>query len=108
MVLLVRTTPVGQVIRKTEGLSVFIVDLRAAGAELQVRPVDTMVNHETNELFFDGLEIPIENRIGEEGKGFSYIMSGMNAERILIGSESIGDAHYFVDRAAKYANERVV
>ena len=108
MVLLARTTPLDRVEKRTAGLSVFVVDLREAGEALRVVPVETMINHETNELFFDGLEIPAENRIGEEGKGFSYILGGMNAERILLGSESVGDAHYFIDRAARYAGEREV
>jgi alkylation response protein AidB-like acyl-CoA dehydrogenase len=108
MVLLARTTPLEQVQKRTHGLSVFVVDLRETGDTLHVRPVDTMINHETNELFLDGVEVPVENRIGEEGKGFSYILSGMNAERILLGSESVGDAYFFLDRATRYANERVV
>ncbi len=108
MILLARTTPADQVRRSSEGLSVFLVDLRAAGDALHVRPIETMINHETNELVFDGLEIPAANRIGEEGEGFSYILSGMNAERILLASESIGDALYFIDRASRYAGQRVV
>jgi len=108
MILLARTTPREQVQKRTDGLSVFLVDLRAAGDRLRVRPVETMVNHETNELFFDGLEVPVENLIGEEGKGFHYILSGMNAERILIASESVGDGRFFVERASEYARERVV
>ena len=108
MVLLARTTRREDVEKKTDGLSVFLVDLRTAGDKMKVRPLDTMINHETNEVVFEGLEIPVENRIGEEGKGFRYILSGMNAERILLASESIGDALYFVDRAAKYAGERIV
>ena len=108
MILLARTTPLDEVEKRTRGLSVFVVDLREAGKRLHVQPVDTMINHETSELFFDALEVPAENRIGEEGLGFSYILSGMNAERILLASESIGDALYFVDRSSRYANERVV
>jgi alkylation response protein AidB-like acyl-CoA dehydrogenase len=108
LMLLCRTTPLEQVRRRTEGLSVLLVDLRDAGDRLQVRPIRTMVNHETNELLFEGLEVPVENRIGEEGRGFRYILSGMNAERILIASESLGDGAYFVDRASRYASERVV
>lgn len=108
MILLARTTPLDKVEKRTDGLSVFLVDLRDAGDALQVRPVDTMINHETNELFLDGLDVPVENRIGEEGRGFRYILSGMNAERILLASESVGDALYFVDRASAYAGERVV
>ena len=108
MILLARTTPLDRVEKKSRGLSVFLVDLRDVGDQLEVRPIDTMINHETNELFFDGLEVPAENRIGEEGRGFSYILSGMNAERILLASESIGDALYFVDRTVRYTGERVV
>jgi acyl-CoA dehydrogenase len=106
--LLCRTTPFEQVTRKTDGLTVLLVDLRETGDRLAVRPIRTMVNHETNELVFDGLEVPVENRIGEEGRGFRYILSGMNAERVLIASESLGDGYYFVDRASRYASERVV
>jgi alkylation response protein AidB-like acyl-CoA dehydrogenase len=108
MILLARTTPPEQTRKRTEGLSVFLVDLRRADTALRVQPIDTMINHETNELVFEGLEIPVENRIGEAGKGFSYILSGMNAERILLASESIGDALFFIDRASRYACERVV
>jgi len=108
LMLLCRTTPLEQVRRRTDGLSVLLVDLREAGDRLQVNPIRTMVNHETNELVFDGLEVPVENRIGEEGRGFRYILSGMNAERILIASESLGDGSYFVERASRYATERVV
>lgn len=108
MVLLARTTPIDEIEKRTDGLSVFVVDLREAGDALRVVPVDTMVNHETNEVFFDELEVPAENLIGEEGKGFRYILGGMNAERILLASESVGDALYFVDKASAYAGERVV
>lgn len=108
LMLLARTTPLEQVKRKTDGLSVFLVDLRSVGESLRVNPIRTMVNHETNELLFEGVEVPEENRIGEEGKGFRCILSGMNAERILVASESLGDGFYFVDRATKYARERVV
>lgn len=109
MLLLARTTPIDRVNKKTEGLSVFLVDLRKVDEDaLTVRPIDTMMNHETNELFFDGLEIPAENLIGEEGKGFRYILDGMNAERILIAAECVGDGYWFVERACGYANERVV
>ena len=108
MVLLARTTRVEQVQKKTDGLSVFLVDIRAAGDRMRVVPIDAMINHETNEVFFDGLEIPADSLIGEEGKGFKYILSGMNAERILLGSESVGDALYFVDRTVQYTKERVV
>jgi len=109
MILLARTTPVGEVKRKSEGMSIFIVDLREAiGKGLTVQPIRNMVNHETNELFFDNLEIPAENLIGEEGKGFHYILDGLNAERTLIAAECIGDGYWFVERAAKYAGERIV
>jgi acyl-CoA dehydrogenase len=109
MLLLARTTPIEQVKRKSEGLSVFLIDLRNAEQRgLTVRPIRNMVNHETNEVFFDEFEIPAENLIGEEGRGFKYILDGMNAERILIAAECIGDGYWFVDRARKYATERVV
>ena len=108
MILLARTTPLDEVEKRTGGLSVFIVDLRAAGGALRTAPIDTMINHESCEVFFDGLEVPAANRIGEEGRGFRYIMSGMNAERILLASESIGDGMYFVDRASDYASARRV
>ena len=109
MLLLARTTPIDQVNKKSEGLSVFLVDLREVDdGALTVRPIDTMVNHETNELFFSDLEIPAENLIGEEGKGFRYILDGMNAERILIAAECVGDGYWFVERACGYAKERVV
>jgi acyl-CoA dehydrogenase len=109
MILLARTTPVPDVKRKSDGMSIFIVDLhRAIGHGMTVRPIANMVNHETNELFFDSLEIPADNLIGEEGKGFKYILDGLNAERTLIAAECIGDGYWFVDRAAKYANERIV
>jgi acyl-CoA dehydrogenase len=109
MLLLARTTPLEQVRKKTEGLSVFLVDLRDAEHKgLIVRPIRNMVNHETNELFFDNFPVPAENLIGEEGKGFKYILDGMNAERILIAAECIGDGFWFIDRARRYAAERVV
>jgi acyl-CoA dehydrogenase len=109
MILLARTTPLGEVKKKSEGLSIFLVDLHEAQASgMMVRPILNMVNHETNELFFDNLEIPAENLIGEEGKGFKYILDGLNAERTLIAAECIGDGYWFIDRAAKYASERVV
>src|SRR5437762_21743 len=109
MILLARTTPFAEVKRKSDGMSIFIVDLhQAIGHGLAVQPIANMVNHETNELFFDSLEIPVENLIGEEGKGFKYILDGLNAERTLIAAECIGDGYWFVDRAAKYANERIV
>ncbi|HEU0230099.1 MAG TPA: acyl-CoA dehydrogenase family protein [Burkholderiaceae bacterium] len=109
MVLLARTTPLEQVKRKSEGMSIFMVDLRKAiGNGLTVRPILNMVNHETNELFFEDLEIPEENLIGEEGRGFKYILDGLNAERTLIAAECIGDGYWFVDRARKYVSERIV
>ncbi|HEU0166940.1 MAG TPA: acyl-CoA dehydrogenase family protein, partial [Chloroflexota bacterium] len=108
ILLLARTTPRDQVARKTDGISVFLVDMRTAGDKLIVQPIETMINHETNELTFDGLEVPAENLVGEEGKGFRYILSGMNAERVLIASESLGDGYYFVERGSRYAGERVV
>src|SRR3984893_8919144 len=109
MILLARTTPIDQVAKKSEGMSIFLVDLhQAIGKGMTVRPIPNMVNHETNELFFDNLEIPAENLIGEEGKGFKYILDGLNAERTLIAAECIGDGYWFIDRATKYANERVV
>jgi acyl-CoA dehydrogenase len=109
MLLLARTTPLPQVKKKTAGLSIFLVDLRGSRQKgLTVRPIRNMVNHETNEVFFDNFEIPAENLIGEEGAGFSYILDGMNAERILIAAECVGDGYWFVDKARNYANERVV
>ena len=108
MVLLARTTHQDQVTKRTDGLSVFIVDLREAADAIRIRPTRTMINHESNEVFFDGLEVPAENLVGEEGQGFRYILSGMNAERILLASESIGDGLYFIDRAADYAKNREV
>lgn len=109
MMLLARTTPLSEVKKRSEGLSVFLVDLRECiDKTVTVRPIRNMVNHETNELFIDGLEIPVENRIGEEGLGLKYIMDGLNAERILIAAECIGDGYWFVDKAKDYANSRVV
>ncbi len=109
MILLARTTPLEQVKRKSEGMSIFLVDLRKAiGHGLTVRPIRNMVNHETNELFIDNLEIPAENLIGEEGRGFKYILDGLNAERILIAAECIGDGYWFIDKGTAYAKERVV
>jgi acyl-CoA dehydrogenase len=109
MILLARTTPLAEAKKRTEGMSVFLVDTREAlGRGMTVRPIRNMVNHETNEVFFDSLEIPAENLIGEEGKGFRYILDGLNAERILIAAECIGDGWWFVERAVKYARERVV
>ncbi|WP_445287069.1 acyl-CoA dehydrogenase family protein [Variovorax atrisoli] len=109
MILLARTTPLSEVKKKSEGMSIFIVDLREAiGKGLEVRPILNMVNHETNELFFENLEIPAENLIGEEGQGFKYILDGLNAERTLIAAECIGDGYWFIDRVTKYTKERVV
>jgi acyl-CoA dehydrogenase len=112
MILLARTTPLKDVARKADGMSVFIVDVRGAAAGavrgMTVRPIPNMVNHETNEVFFDDLEIPVENLIGNEGEGFRYILDGLNAERTLIAAECIGDGYWFVDRARRYASERVV
>jgi acyl-CoA dehydrogenase len=109
MLLLARTTPLAEVKKKSEGLSVFLVDLReAVGRSITVRPIRNMVNHETNEIFIDNLEIPVENRIGEEGKGLKYILDGLNAERILIAAECIGDGYWFIEKARDYANQRVV
>jgi acyl-CoA dehydrogenase len=109
MILLARTTPLADVKKKSEGMSIFIVDLREAiGHGMTVQPILNMVNHETNELFFDNLEIPAENLIGEEGQGFKYILDGLNAERTLIAAECIGDGYWFVDKVTEYAKERVV
>ena len=109
MLLLARTTPRDQVRRKTEGLSVFIVDMREAlGHGLTIRPIRTMMNHNSCECFFDAMEVPAENLVGEEGKGFRYILSGMNAERLLIAAECVGDAKWFIGKAVAYAKERVL
>ncbi len=109
MLLLARTTPRDQVQKRTDGLSVFLVDMRLAlGTSMTITPVRTMMNHATTQIFFDDLRVPAANLIGEEGKGFRYILSGMNAERILIASESIGDAKWFIDKATAYAKERVL
>jgi acyl-CoA dehydrogenase len=109
MILLARTTPLAEVKKKSEGMSIFIVDLRdAIGHGMTVRPIMNMVNHETNELFFYNLEIPAENLIGEEGKGFKYILDGLNAERTLIAAECIGDGYWFIDKVSAYVKERIV
>ena len=109
MILLARTTPLAQVTRKSEGMSIFLVDVKQALLKgMSVRPISNMVNHETNELFFDNLEIPIENLIGEEGQGFKYILDSLNAERTLIAAECIGDAHWFIEKVVSYANNRIV
>ena len=109
LLLLARTTPADEVAKRTEGLSVFLIDLReAVGNGLTVSPIRTMINHHTCELFFDDLEVPAENLVGEEGRGFRYILDGWNAERILIAAECIGDGRWFIERACDYAGERVV
>src|SRR5262249_52158369 len=107
MLLLARTTPLDRVTRKTDGLSVFLVDIRGV-AGLEVRPLRMMMNHSTNALFFDNMEIPADSLIGEEGRGFSYILDGMNAERILVASDSLGDGRWVVGKAVGYSNQRVV
>ena len=108
LLLLARTRRVDEVARRTDGLSLFVVDLREAGSSIAVRPIDTMVNHETNSLFITDLRLPAEALVGEEGAGFRQVLDGLNAERILIASESIGDARWFIDRSAAYARDRVV
>ncbi len=109
MILLARTTPLAEVQKKSEGMSIFLVDLRdAVGNGLTVQPIGNMVNHETNELFFENLEIPADNLIGQEGRGFKYILDGLNAERTLIAAECIGDGHWFLDRVTAYVKDRVV
>ncbi|HEV8107852.1 MAG TPA: acyl-CoA dehydrogenase family protein [Burkholderiales bacterium] len=106
MILLARTTPLAEVKKKSEGMSVFLVETKSKG--LEVKPIRNMVNHETNQVFIDNLEVPAENLIGEEGKGFRYILDGLNAERILIAAECIGDGYWFINKSTKYASERVV
>ena len=109
MILLARTTPIAEVRKKSQGLSIFLVDLHhAIGNGLTVKPIRNMVGHETNELFFDNLDIPAENLIGEEGNGFRYILDGLNAERILIAAECVGDGYWFIDKVSAYAKERIV
>ena len=109
MILLARTTPIDAVKKKSDGLSIFIVDVKAAlGKGMELRSIPNMVNHETNEVFFEELEIPAENLIGQEGEGFRYILDGLNAERTLIAAECIGDGYWFTERAVRYANDRVV
>ena len=109
MLLLARTTPREEVVKPTLGMSVFLVDLREdIGSSVTIRPIETMINHSTTEVFFDGFRVPAENLIGAEGEGFRYILDGMNAERVLIAAECVGDARYFVTRASDYANEREV
>jgi acyl-CoA dehydrogenase len=108
LLLLARTTPPQDVARKTDGMSLFLVDLREAGSSIEVRPIETMVNHETNAVFISDLRLPSEALVGEEGAGFRQVLDGLNAERILIASQSVGDARWFVDRCVAYAGERVV
>jgi len=109
MLLLARTTPVAEVKKKTDGLSVFLIDIRhLKGKGLEVRPLRMMMNHSTNALFFDNMEIPADSLIGQEGKGFSYILDGMNAERILVASDSLGDARWFIEKAVAYSSQRVI
>jgi len=108
MLLLVRTTKYEDVERKSDGISALLVDIREAGDQIKVRPIETMPNHETNQLFFDDLIVPVDNLIGEEGKGFRYILSGMNAERILVASENLGDGFWFIEKASAYATQRQV
>jgi acyl-CoA dehydrogenase len=108
MILLARTTPLEHVSKRTEGLSVFLVDMNAAGDKLDIRPIKTMMNHATTEVFLDGVEVPEDALIGKEGSGFRYILDGMNAERVLIAAECIGDGRWFVEKASAYASERVV
>jgi acyl-CoA dehydrogenase len=109
MLLLARTTPLPEVKKKTDGLSLFLVDLRGAEQRgMTVRPIRNMVNHETNEVFFEDFEVPVANLVGSEGRGFRYLLDGINAERILIAAECIGDGYWFVDKAREYANERIV
>ena len=108
MLLLARTTPYSEVQDKTQGISVFVIDMREVKSGLEIRPLDVMVNHHTNTIFMEDVEIPASSLIGEEGKGFRYIIDGWNAERILVASEAIGDGHWYIERASSYARERVV
>ena len=109
MLLLVRTTPADQVKKRTDGLSTLLVDMReTVGKGMEIRPIKTMVNHATTEIFFDNMKVPLDALIGEEGKGFRYILDGMNAERILVASEALGNGRWFIEKAVAYANERVV
>src|SRR4030095_11999518 len=110
MLLLARTTPADKVEKKTEGLSTFIVDMRAAqeAGTMTIRPIRTLMNHATTEIFLDRVEVPTDALLGEEGRGFRYILDGMNAERILIAAECIGDGRWFVEKASRYASERIV
>ncbi|MDA4130022.1 MAG: acyl-CoA/acyl-ACP dehydrogenase [Thaumarchaeota archaeon] len=108
MLVLVRTTPREKVQKKTDGMTLLLLDLNGQKTHIRVKPIRTMINHETNEVFFDGAEAPVNNRIGEEGQGFRYILSGLNAERILVASESVGDGRYFVDKAVAHSSSRIV
>ncbi len=108
MLLLARTTPLEDVKKKTDGLSVFLVDMKAAGKALTIKPLKAMVNHNTTEVFFDDMKVPAENLIGQEGRGFHHILDGMNAERLLVASECVGDARWFLDKGVAYANDRNV
>src|SRR5215216_3635089 len=109
LLLVARTTPLDQVQKRTDGLSILLIDLHAAvGTGLTIRPIRTMMNHATTELFFDDLEVPVDALVGEEGKGFRYLIDGLNAERILIAAECVGDGRWFIERATKYARDRVV
>jgi acyl-CoA dehydrogenase len=108
MLVLARTTPLAETSKRSEGLSVFLIDIAAAGPRLEIRPIRTMMNHATTEVFFDSVEVPESALIGEQGRGFRYILDGMNAERILIASECIGDGRWFVEKASRYASERIV
>lgn len=108
MLLLARTTPKDEVAKKTDGLSLFLLDMNDQKDNITIQPIETMVNHSTTEVFFNDVEIPVENLVGEEGKGFRHILSGMNAERVLVASESLGDGYYFIDKAVQYGNEREV
>ncbi len=109
MLLLARTTPLSEVPKPTDGLSIFLVDMRdVVGHSMEIHPIDTMINHNTTEVFFDNMEIPADALIGEEGKGFRYVMSGMNAERVIIAGESLGDARFFIEKSTAYANERKI
>ena len=106
--LIARTTPYEEVARKTDGLSLFLIDIAKAGKALRAKPIATMINHHTNEVFIDNLEVSDEDRIGEEGKGFRYLLDSLNSERLLVSSESLGDGKWFVEQAARYSSERVV
>src|SRR5262249_4553396 len=109
LLLVVRTTPIEEVKKRTDGLSILLIDMRQAiGRGLTIRPIRTMMNHATTELFFDDLEVPVDTLVGEEGRGFRYLIDGLNAERILIAAECIGDGRWFVERASRYAQDRVV